>query len=135
MTLVLALLVLQANSDSTAARVRNITDTYLAAYWQRHPDEATLDGVTNVRHGRLPDNAPGNAARWWRREDAWLEQLQQIDPAPLAGRPEWIAYGIMRDALEGSVATRVCRYELWSVSHSGESWLNTITALAALQPV
>jgi len=135
MTLALALLVLQANSDSTAARVRQLADSYLAAYWERHPDEATLDGVTKVRHDRLPDNSPGNAARWWRREDAWLGQLERIDPAPLAGRPEWIAYGIMRDALEGSVATRVCRFELWSVSHSGDSWLSTITALAALQPV
>ena len=135
MTLALALLVLQANGDSLAARVRQTADTYLAAYWDRHPDEATLDGVTNVRHDRLPDNSPANVVRWWRREDAWLAELEQIDPAPLAGRPEWIAYGIMRDALEGSVATRVCRFELWSVSHSGDSWISTITALAALQPV
>ena len=135
MTLALALLVLQANGDSLATRVRHTADTYLAAYWDRHPDEATLDGVTNVRHDRLPDNSPATAARWWRREDAWLAQLERIDPAPLAGRPEWIAYGIMRDALEGSVATRVCRFELWSVSHSGDSWISTITALAALQPV
>src|SRR5258705_7171718 len=135
MTLALALLVLQANTDSTAARVRNITDTYLTAYWERHPDEATLDGVTNVRHDRLPDNSRGNSTQWWRREDAWLAALERIDPAPLGGRPEWIAYGIMRDALEGSVGTRVCRFELWSVSHSGDSWISTITALAALQPV
>jgi uncharacterized protein (DUF885 family) len=135
MTLALALLVLQAGTDSVATHVRQTADTYLAAYWDRHPDEATLDGVTNVRHDRLPDNSPANAARWWSREDAWLAQLQRIDPAPLAGRQEWIAYGIMRDALEGSIATRVCRFELWSVSHSGDSWLSTITALAALQPV
>jgi uncharacterized protein (DUF885 family) len=135
MMLALALLVLQTSTDSTAARVRKITDTYLVAYWERHPDEATLDGVTNVRHARLPDNSPANSSRWERKEDAWLAELEAIDPAPLAGRPEWIAYGIMRDALEGSVATRVCRYELWSVSHSGDSWISTITALAALQPV
>ena len=135
MTLALALLVLQTSSDSLATRVRQTADTYLAAYWERHPDEATLDGVTNVRHDRLPDNSPGSSARWWRREDAWLAELERIDPKPLTGTPEWIAYGIMRDALEGSIATRVCRYEQWSVSHSGDSWISTITALAALQPV
>ncbi len=135
MMLALALLVLQTRTDSTAARVRKITDTYLAAYWERHPDEATLDGVTNVRHDGLPDNSPASSTRWERKEDAWLAELEAIDPAPLAGRPEWIAYGIMRDALEGSAATRVCRYELWSVSHSGDSWISTISALAALQPV
>jgi len=135
MTLALALLVLQANSDSLANRVRHTADMYLAAYWDRHPGEATLDGVTNVRHDRLPDNSPAATARWERREDAWLVELVRIDPTPLAGRPEWIAYGIMRDALEGSIGTRVCHYDLWSVSHSGDSWLSTITALAALQPV
>ena len=135
MTIALALLILQASRDSTAVRVHALTDTYLAAYWERHPDEATLDGVTNVRHDRLPDNSPAATARWERREDAWLAELVRIDAAPLTGTPEWIAYGIMRDALEGSVATRVCRFELWSVSHSGDSWISTITALAALQPV
>jgi uncharacterized protein (DUF885 family) len=135
MTLALALLVLQANTDSLATHVRQLADTYLTAYFERHPDEATLDGVANARHDLLPDNSRAASARWWRREDAWLAQLERIDPAPLAGRPEGIAYGIMRDALEGSIATRVCRYELWSVSHSGAGWLPTITALATLQTV
>jgi uncharacterized protein (DUF885 family) len=135
MTLALALLVLQANTDSLATHVRQLADTYLTAYFERHPDEATLDGVANARHDLLPDNSPAASARWWRREDAWLAQLERIDPAPLAARPEGIAYGIMRDALEGSIATRVCRYELWSVSHSGDGWLPTITALATLQTV
>ena len=135
MTLALALFVLQAHTDSLATRVRQLADTYLAAYLERHPDEATLDGVANARHDLLPDNSPAATASWWRREDAWLAELARIDPAPLAGRPEEIAYGIMRDALEGSIATRVCRYELWSVSHSGDGWLPTITALATLQTV
>ena len=131
-----AVLLVQGSArDSLAARVHRLADSYLAAYWERHPDEATLDGVTNVRHDRLPDNSPTHSARWERREDAWLAELQRIDPAPLAGRPEWIAYGIMRDAIEGSIGTRLCRYDLWNVSHSGDSWLSTITALAALQPV
>ncbi|HEV8510003.1 MAG TPA: DUF885 domain-containing protein [Gemmatimonadales bacterium] len=132
---VLGLLLLQANGDSLATRVRQLADTYLVAYFERHPDEATLDGVANARHDLLPDNSPAASARWWRREDAWLAELKRIDPAPLAGRPEGIAYDIMRDALEGSIATRVCRYELWSVSHSGDGWLPTITALATLQTV
>jgi len=122
-------------SDSLAAHVRQLSDAYLAAYWQRHPDEATLDGVSDVRHDRLPDNSPGALARWQAREDAWLAELRRIDPAALAGRPEWIAYGVMRDALEGSTATRLCRYELWNVSHAGNGWLSMVTSLAAVQPV
>ncbi len=134
--MILALaLVLQTTSDSSlATRVRQLADSYLTAYFEQHPDEATLDGVANRRHDRLPDNSPAALARWQQREDAWLTALRRIDPKRLAG-PEWVAYGIMRDAIEGSVGTRVCRFELWSVAHTGGGWLSTITALAALQAV
>ena len=134
MILVLAL-VLQTSRDSVATRVRQLADTYLTAYFEQHPDEATLDGVANARHDRLPDNSPATLARWQQREDTWLAALKRIDPARFAGRPEWVAYGIMRDAIEGAVATRVCQFELWSVAHTGGGWLSTITSLASLQGV
>src|SRR5712671_1722315 len=134
--MILALaLVLQTSSDSLATRVRQLADTYLTAYFEQHPDEATLDGVANTRHDRLPDNSPAALTSWQQRENAWLATLKRIDPKRLAGRPEWVAYGIMRDAIEGSVETRVCHFELWSVAHTGGGWLSTITALAALQGV
>src|SRR5947209_16754771 len=86
--------------DSLATHVRQLADSYLAAYFERHPDEATLDGVAKTRHDRLPDNSPSALARWRQREDAWLAELVAIDPTPPAGRPEGISYGVMRDALE-----------------------------------
>ncbi len=124
-----------SGTDSLAARVRRLADGYLAAYFERHPDEATLDGVADARHDRLPDDGPAAIARWWVREDAWLAQLERLDAAPLAGHPEWIAYGIMREALEGSLGTRLCRFELWNVSHTGGGWLAVVTSLGAVQPV
>src|SRR5439155_1604346 len=62
-------------------------------------------------------------------------ELRRIDPAPLAGRPEWTAYGVMRASLEGKVAIRPCHYELWNVSHVNLGWLPIVTSLAAVQPV
>src|SRR3989441_12147823 len=41
----------------------------------------------------------------------------------------------MRDALEGSVGMRLCRFELWNVSHTNGGWIPTVTSLAAAQPV
>ncbi len=121
--------------DSVAGRVRQLADSYLAGYFERHPDEATLDGVAGARHDRLPDSSPAALAAWQRREDAGLSELRGIDPAALAGRPEGIAYGIMRESLEGSVSTRVCRYELWNVGHTGGGSVAVVTSLAPLQPV
>jgi uncharacterized protein (DUF885 family) len=125
----------QGKTDSLAARVKQLADSYLVAYFERHPDEATLDGVANGPHDRLPDNSPAALARWQQREDAWLEQLKDINAGKLRGRPEGTAYAVMRDAIEGSVATRVCRFELWSVAHTGGGWMATITSLATLQGV
>src|SRR2546422_3237851 len=125
----------QADADSLAARMRKIADAYVAAYFERHPDEATLDGVAGVRHDQLPDNSPITRGRWQAREARGLAERQRMDPAPLVGRPEWTAYGVMRASLEGSVATRVCRYELWNVSHVNRGWLPIVTSLATVQPV
>lgn len=135
-SLLAALVVLQSNHpDSLAARVRQLSDSYVVAYFERHPDEATLNGVANGPHDRLPDNSPAATARWQSREEGWLAQLKRVDADKLTGRPEDIAYGVMRDAIEGSIATRVCRFELWSVGHDGGGWLPTITALATMQAV
>src|SRR5881628_3450537 len=133
---VAAVVVLQASDpDSLATRVRQLADTYLAAYFERHPDEATLDGVAAGPHDRLPDDSPLALADWQAREDAWLAELRAIDPAPLRGRPEAVAYGVMRDALEGAIAARVCRHELWNVGHTGNVAVAIITSLTSLQPV
>src|SRR5437764_262597 len=121
--------------DSLAGRVRQVADSYLAAYFERHPDEATLDGVAGGPDDRLPDDSPRALAAWQAREDAWLAELRAIDPAPFGGRPEAVAYGVMRDALEGAIATRVCRHELWNVGHTGNGAIAIITALTSLQPV
>ena len=121
--------------DSLAGRVRQLADSYLAAYFERHPDEATLDGAAGARHDRLPDNSPTALAAWQQREDDWLGQLRRMDGTALAGRPEWTAFGIMRESLEGSVATRVCHSELWNVGHTGGGSVALVTSLAPLQPV
>src|SRR2546430_12848910 len=121
--------------DSLAGRARQLVDSYVSAYLERHPDEATLAGVAGVRHDRWPDNSPNGIAHWWLREDAWLAELEAIHAESLAGRPEWTAAGIMRDALEGSVGTRLCRFELWNVSHTNGGWVPIVTSLAAAQPV
>src|SRR2546429_6410495 len=42
----------QGDADSLAARVHRLADAYLARYLERHPDEATLDGVAGGGSGR-----------------------------------------------------------------------------------
>src|SRR3989442_13600064 len=52
------------SNDSVPARVKDLADTYLAAYFERHPDEATLDGVADGPHDRLPADSQLALADW-----------------------------------------------------------------------
>src|SRR3989442_13514132 len=76
----------QVDADSLAARMRKIADAYVAAYFERHPDEATLDGMAGARHDQLPDNSPITRGRSQAREDPWVAGLQRMEPGPLLGR-------------------------------------------------
>jgi uncharacterized protein (DUF885 family) len=122
-------------ASDPAERVTRLADEYVAALFARSPEAATRRGVPEADHGRVIDNSPDAIARWREREDAWLAELRAIDPAPLAGRPPWLEYGILREVLEDSVAVRACRMELWSVSTAPSGWQAGYSALAGLQPV
>src|SRR5207245_10014376 len=73
-------------TDSLAGRARRLVDSYVAAYFERHPDEATLAGVAGVRHDRWPANSPHGIAHWWLPQNAWLAEPHVPPGASLAGR-------------------------------------------------
>ena len=117
------------------ARARALADAYLEGYFERYPDEATAYGVPGRRHDRLPDNSLEAIGRWQAKEDAWLAEARQIDPATIEAAPLRATYAITREALEGSTARRVCRMELWGVSQFANSWQGWFGYLVTIQPV
>ena len=112
-----------------------LADEYVASWFERSPESATRRGIPGTDHGRVTDNSPEALARWRAREDAWLARLGAIDPAGLEGGAAWVTYGILRELLEASVASRVCRQELWAVSSGPAGWQASYATLAGLQPV
>src|SRR5262249_16407112 len=68
------------------------------------------------------------------RDDALLGDLQQIEPATIAAAPLRATYAIVRQTLEGNVAKRVCRDELWNVSEM-TGWQVSYGYLVTIQPV
>src|SRR5688572_10220312 len=121
-----------AGSDG---RARALADAYLDGYFERYPDEATAYGVPGRRHDRLPDNSLDAMGRWQAKEDGWLAEARQIDPATIEAAPLRATYAITREALEGSTARRVCRMELWGVSQFANSWQGWFGYLVTIQPV
>src|SRR5262245_3909460 len=116
-------------------RVTALADAYLDGFFARNPDQVTIYGVPGRRHDRLPDNSLAALRTWQAREDAWLKDLQAIDPAAIGGTPLRATYAILREALEGSVAARVCRTEWWTVSQFVNGWQVQDGYLVTIQPV
>jgi uncharacterized protein (DUF885 family) len=121
--------------EPSDARVRALADAYLEGYFDRNPDEATSYAVAGRRHDRLPDNSIAALGAWQAKEDAWLAEARQIDPATIAAAPLRATFAITREALEGSMARRVCRNHLWSVSQFANSWQAWFGYLVTIQPV
>ena len=117
------------------ARVKALADAYLDGYFQRNPDQVTLFGVPGRRHDTLPDNSPEALKTWQAKEDGWLALARQIDPVTIEAPPLRGTYAIVREALEGSIGLRVCRYELWTVSQMVNGWQVQDGYTVTIQPV
>jgi uncharacterized protein (DUF885 family) len=114
--------------------VSALATEYVDAFFAANPEAFTQNGIPAARHDGLRDNSLAALERWRRREDGWLARARRIEGATLAGGPDWATYGILRAELEGRVAQRACRYELWQLSTSG-GWQTGYPSLARSQPV
>jgi uncharacterized protein (DUF885 family) len=116
-------------------RVKALADAYLDGFFARNPDQITLFGVPGRRHDALPDNSLEALRLWQAREDGWLKALQQIDPAAINTSSLRATQAILRETLEGAIAARVCRTELWGVSQFVNGWQVQDGYLVTIQPV
>src|SRR4051794_2576849 len=123
-----------AKVESPDNRVRALADAYLSAYFDRFPEVATSFGVPGRHHNTLTDNSLTAQRAWEAREDAWLADLKQIDRGSVVSQPLRATYAITRQAIEGSIAKRVCRDELWNVSEM-TGWQVNYGYLVTIQPV
>jgi uncharacterized protein (DUF885 family) len=117
------------------ARVRQLADGYLAAYFERFPETVTQYGVPGHRQNKLTDNSLAALRAWHEQEDRMLADVKAIDPSAIADPSLRATYAILREALEGSIATRVCRGELWTVSQFVNAWQVQEGYIVTIQPV
>jgi len=73
--------------EPSDARVRSLADAYLEGFFDRNPDQVTVYGIPGRRHDKLPDNSLDARNAWQAKEDGWLAQAKQIDPATIAQAP------------------------------------------------
>ncbi len=125
---------IKAQKVDDAALVTRLADEYVREYIARNPETATFEGLPEAPDDKLSDNSLEALAAWQAKEDGWLARLAAIDGAALWGRPEWLTYGFLREALEGSKGLRVARLELWPVNQMS-GWQAGLAQLASIQPV
>ncbi len=124
-----------AEGTAIATRVNGLADAYVRDYFEHFPDDATAEGYPGADHGRLNDNSLEAMKTWEQRENEILGALREIDASPLIGSPAYVTYSFLRERLEGSVALRTCREDLWRVSPTYNSWQAGYSFLATIQPV
>src|SRR6185295_8475526 len=121
--------------EASDGRVRALADAYLQGYFDRNPESRTLYGVPGAHHDQLSDNSLDALKAWQAKEDGWLAEVNGIDPPSIQAAPLRATLAIVREALEGSVGTRVCRYELWTVSQFVNAWQVNFGYVVTIQPV
>lgn len=123
-----------ALAPAASARVSALADAYMEGYFERYPEAVTQYGLPNRSHDRLQDNSLSASSAWHGREDGWLRDVNAIDAASLAGTTDAVVYAILRETLEASIASRVCRGELWALNQL-VGWQANLGYLASIQPV
>jgi uncharacterized protein (DUF885 family) len=111
-----------------------LADEVVAAINRRNPEIGTYLGLPDANHGGITDNSLEARAAGRAEEDRWRERLASIDGQVLLGRPEWVVHGYLREALEASLAIRVCEAELWNVDQMG-GWQTQYGQIALIQPI
>jgi uncharacterized protein (DUF885 family) len=125
-----------AGRATDSARVVGLADEYVAAFVAQFPEAATTINPPNAPPGlnaRLSDYSPASVRAWERREDTWLAALARVDRRRLDPHSGWLA-GLLTEQLAASRQARVCRRELWALSHVF-GWQSNLAQLTDIQPV
>lgn len=120
--------------SSASSAIETLADEYLEAWMETDALMGTYYSIEGSRHDRLPDNSLPGLAAWQQKEDAWLARFEAIEKPAEVGSRDWVTYGLLKEQLEGSLALRVCRNELWQASTT-TSWHTWVPFVFDLQPI
>lgn len=125
----------QSSNEQTAiSPIEAVANDYLEQMLLRYPLTATWYSLPDARHDKLFDNSLDARQAWMAKENAWLSKLTAIGRPDEIGSRDWVTYGVLYQELAASVATRICRNELWSAS-TATAWHTDMPFVFDLQPI
>lgn len=119
--------------DDAARELTALADRMIALELRDNPLLGYQADIGVVDHQRWRDVSPAALHRHEGDSDALLLSLQAMDASRLTPADRAI-YAGMREGLEADRQMRVCRRELWSVSHM-TGWHLQLSTVAREQPV
>jgi len=122
-----------APAQGEAAELTVLADRMIALSLRASPLLGYFADVGVSDHRRWPDISPAALRRDEADGDALLASLGGLDLDRLTPADRAIVAG-MREDLEADQQMRICRRELWAVSHMG-GWHLTLSTVAREQPV
>lgn len=121
--------------DEEAERaLRTLADETVALALERDPTTAYGTGLPVPSHDRWPAVEPDALAGFRAREDRLHARLQGIDAGALASGQARVDHALLTELLGSSRQLRVCRHELWDLSHMS-GWHRSLPTVAQAQPV
>ncbi len=120
-------------SPEADAALDRVADQLVALEIAYDPTTAYQLGIAAPDHRRWPDRSQEAIAALDRGRDAILDTLRGVDAAALSPRQRFIHAG-MTERLEADRQARICRFDLWAVSHMG-GWHLSLDTIARDQPV
>jgi len=124
-----------APEPTAAERVDAIASEFVHGYYSQFPEEAYESGFPDAPMDRFGDHSETRLAAWNADVDAWLAELDALDPALVSGTPAAVTYLFARERMQALVGKRVCRMALWNISPTWTGWQTMITSTLAVQPV
>jgi uncharacterized protein (DUF885 family) len=122
-----------AETKAAASTVPALADEYVTLRLSYDPTEAYFTGLDAPSHSRFADHSPSALRAFERKEDSLLQRLNNI-PRNSISAADQPAAAQLREALEASTQMRVCKTELWPVSHFN-GWQTSFPQIAEQQPV
>ncbi len=122
------------NAPAADSIVLNVANEMMFRMLEWTPETATYLGLPFPIHHRMTDHSLELVAEQREQTDRWHARLAAVNPSHVADPQRRVLLGILQHQLGSSVATRVCRQELWGVSQLF-GWQVRYPQLARIQPV
>lgn len=122
------------SKNPSPASIVTLADIYYKHIMESSPEAAYYIDVPLENHEGISSNKLSDVAKTVAFQDSLYKELSNIDTLKISKKSDKITYWLLKESLESSMAMRVCKRNLWNVTHRS-NWQQNWMTIAAFQPV